>query len=101
MKVTSLMTLMTMTSVAIAAQTPGRGQAPARTAAKTYTAAHLTDGQPEIPNGIWNRRGVGGLDNGALEAQDHRPPNPLDPTPANPLSVSSRSDSQHNDQRDF
>ena len=76
------------------AQTP-------RPAAKAFTPSKVVDGQPEIPNGVWNRRGVGGLDNGALEAQDHRPPNPLDPTPANPLSVSSRDDGLNNVDRGF
>src|SRR5262245_8352102 len=76
------------------AQTP-------RPAAKAFTPSKVADGQPEIPNGVWNRRGVGGLDNGALEAQDHRPPNPLDPTPANPLSVSSRDDGLNNVDRGF
>src|SRR5262245_9429367 len=66
-----------------------------------YTPQRLSDGQPEITHGVWNRRGVGGLDNGALEAQDHRPPNPLDPTPANPLSVSSRDDGLNNVDRGF
>jgi len=79
---------------------PAHAQTP-RPAAKAFTPAKLADGQPEIPNGIWNRRGVGGLDNGALEAQDHRPPNPLDPTPANPLSVSSRDDGLNNVDRGF
>src|SRR5260370_20444833 len=83
------------------AQAQGRGQAQAQTGAKAYVAARLADGQPEIPHGIWNRRGVGGLDNGALEAQDHRPPNPLDPTPANPLSVSGREDGLNNVDRGF
>ena len=83
------------------AQAQGRGQAAAQTTAKTYAPARLADGQPEILHGIWNRRGVGGLDNGALEAQDHRPPNPLDPTPANPLSVSSRADGLNNVDRGF
>jgi len=78
-----------------------RGQAAAPPAARAYTPARLADGQPEISHGIWNRRGVGGLDQGALEAQDHRPPNPLDPTPANPLSVSSRSDGLDNVDRGF
>ena len=78
-----------------------RGQAAAPPAARAYTPARLADGQPEISQGIWNRRGVGGLDQGALEAQDHRPPNPLDPTPANPLSVSSRSDGLDNVDRGF
>src|SRR6266404_4804573 len=41
----------------------GRGLGAAQPAARPYTAATLPDGQPEIPNGIWNRRGVGGLDN--------------------------------------
>ena len=76
-------------------------QAPSTPPAKAYAPAHLSDGQPQIPNGVWNRRGVGGLDNGALEAPDHRPPNPLDPTPANPLSVSSRSDGLDNVDRGF
>jgi hypothetical protein len=83
------------------AQAPARGQAGAPPAAKAYTPARLTDSQPEISHGIWNRRGVGGLDQGALEAQDHRPPNPLDPTPANPLSVSSRADGLDNVDRGF
>ena len=82
-------------------QAQGRGQAAAQPSARVYAAATLADGQPEIPNGIWNRRGVGGLDNGALEAQDHRPPNPLDPTPANPLSVSAREDGLNNVDRGF
>src|SRR5438105_5846841 len=80
--------------------TPAYAQAP-RTPPKAYTPARLVDGQPQIPNGVWNRRGVGGLDNGALEAQDHRPPNPLDPTPANPLSVSAREDGLNNVDRGF
>ena len=79
----------------------GRGQAAAQPAARAYSAATLGDGQPEITNGVWNRRGVGGLDNGALEAPDHRPPNPLDPTPANPLSVSAREDGLNNVDRGF
>jgi len=84
------------------AQTPARGPAAAPPAPKAaYSPVRLPDGQPEIPHGIWNRRGVGGLDNGALEAQDHRPPNPLDPTPANPLSVSSRDDGLNNVDRGF
>jgi hypothetical protein len=80
---------------------PLHAQAPRTPPAKTYAPAHLGDGQPQIPNGVWNRRGVGGLDNGSLEAQDHRPPNPLDPTPANPLSVSSRADGLDNVDRGF
>src|SRR2546427_9804262 len=73
-----------------------RGQAAAPPAARAYTPARLADGQPEISQGIWNRRGVGGLDQGALEAQDHLPPIPTDPTPAIPLSVSSRDDVLNN-----
>jgi hypothetical protein len=80
---------------------PRYAQAPRPSPAKAYTAARLADGQPQIPNGVWNRRGVGGLDNGALEAKDHRPPNPLDPTPDNPLSVSSRADGLDNVDRGF
>src|SRR5437879_10017186 len=86
---------MALTPASAGAQ--GRGQAAAQPAARAaYTAATLADGQPQIPNGVWDRRGVGGLDNGALEARDHRPPNPLDPTPDNPLSVSSRPDGLDN-----
>ncbi len=88
MKVVLLITILLSTLQPAEAQTP-------------YTAPRLSDGQPEITHGIWNRRGVGGLDNGALEAQDHRPPNPLDPTPANPLSVSSRDDGLNNVDRGF
>jgi hypothetical protein len=90
-KVTSFVAIVWLAGLApVYAQTP-----------KAYTPVRLLDGQPEIPNGIWNRRGVGGLDQRALEAQDHRPPNPLDPTPANPLSVSSREDGLNNVDRGF
>ena len=110
MKVTSFVATKSVAAIAAAwlagftpayAQAPARSQAAAPPAPRAYTPARLPDGQPEIPRGIWNRRGVGGLDNGALEARDHRPPNPLDPTPANPLSVSSRDDGLNNVDRGF
>ena len=102
MKVTSFIATVCLAALTPAhAQAPARGQTAAPPVAKVYTPARLADGQPEIPHAIWNRRGVGGLDNGALEAQDHRPPNPLDPTPANPLSVSSRDDGLNNVDRGF
>ncbi|PYS56271.1 MAG: hypothetical protein DMG13_00295 [Acidobacteria bacterium] len=69
--------------------------------ATANTLARTPDGQPKIADGVWNRRGVGGLDQGALEAPDHRPENPLDPTPANPLSVSTRADGLNNVDRGF
>jgi hypothetical protein len=98
-KITSFIATGSMAAIAafwLAGVAPARAQAP-----KGYTPARLPDGQPEISQGIWNRRGVGGLDQGALEAPSHRPPNPLDPTPANPLSVSSRSDGLDNVDRGF
>src|SRR2546428_7661697 len=101
MKLALLITICLSALLSAQAQAPVRNQSPAQPAAKPYTPARLPNGQPEITNGIWNRRGVGGLDNGALEAQDHRPPNPLDPTPANPLSVSSRDDGLNNVDRGF
>jgi len=82
-------------------QTPARPQAPATTAAKPYTPPRTADGQPQINPGVFNRRGVGGLDNGALEEKSHRPPNPLDPTAENPLSVSARPDGLNNVDRGF
>jgi len=101
MKLALLITICLSALLSAQAQAPVRNQSPAQPAAKPYTPARLPDGQPEVTHGIWNRRGVGGLDNGALEAQDHRPPNPLDPTPANPLSVSSRDDGLNNVDRGF
>ncbi len=66
-----------------------------------YTPAKTPDGQPKITDGIWNRRGVGGLDGGALEAEAQRPNNPLDPTARNPVSVSARPDGLNNTDRGF
>jgi hypothetical protein len=73
----------------------------ANAARPAYTPPRTPDGQPRITEGIYNRRGVGGLDQGALEAKDHRPENPLDPTEANPVSVSSRPDGLDNTDRGF
>src|SRR2546428_13708631 len=101
MKLALLITICLSALLSAQAQAPVRNQSPAQPAAKPYTPARLPNGQPEITHGIWNRRGVGGLDNGALEAQDHRPPNPLDPTPVNPLSVSAREDGLNNVDRGF
>jgi hypothetical protein len=66
-----------------------------------FNPGRTPDGQPKIPEGIYNRRGVGGLDEGALEAEAARPQNPLDPTPRNPVSVSSRPDGLNNTDRGF
>jgi hypothetical protein len=94
--------ILLLTASSALAQSRGQGAGQSAAAPKAaFTPAKLADGQPEIPNAIWNRRGVGGLDNGALEAKDHRPPNPLDPTPDNPLSVSARADGLNNVDRGF
>jgi hypothetical protein len=66
-----------------------------------FNPGRTPDGQPKIPAGIYGRRGVGGLDEGALEAEAARPQNPLDPTPRNPVSVSSRPDGLNNVDRGF
>ncbi len=60
---------------------PTHAQAPRTPPGKTYAPAHLADGQPQIRNGVWNRRAVGGLDNVRPEAKDHCAPNPPNPHP--------------------
>jgi hypothetical protein len=74
---------------------------PGNAAGQAYTPAKTPDGQPKITEGVWNRRGVGGLDEGALESEATRPENPLDPTARNPVSVSSRPDGLNNVDRGF
>ena len=83
----------------LAALAPAHGQRPAASAAK-WTPDRTPDGQPDM-QGIYNRSGVGGLDPGALEAQGHRPENPIDPSENNPLSVSNRPDGLANVDRGF
>ena len=99
-----LFTVVAMTMIWLLALAPVQAQAPAArapaAAAKSYTPARTPDGQPDI-QGVYQRRGVGGLDGGALEAQDHRPENPLDPTEGNPLSVSDRPDGLKNTDSGF
>lgn len=80
-----------LVSSAAYAQAPG-----ANAARPAYTPPRTPDGQPRITEGIYNRIGVGGLDQGSLEAETHRPQNPLDPTPNNPVSVSARADGLRN-----
>lgn len=75
--------------------------APAAAAKPAYTPPKAADGQPRIADGIWNRRGVGGLDQGSLEAEAQRPNNPLDATAKNPVSVSARPDGLNNTDRGF
>jgi hypothetical protein len=77
-------------------------QAPRANAARpAYTPPRTPDGQPRITEGIYNRIGVGGLDQGSLEAEAQRPQNPLDPTPNNPVSVSARADGLNNTDSGF
>lgn len=84
----------------LAALAPAHGQAPAANAARPYTPPRTPDGQPDL-QGIYTRRGVGGLDPGALEADTHRPPNPISPEADNPLSASTRPDGLNNVDRGF
>ena len=82
--VTLAITALTLASAVAYAQAPA------------YTPERTPDGQPKIPDGIYNQRGVGGLDRGSYEAQDQRPDSPLWPEPENPLSVSRRPDGLSN-----